>query len=177
LKRKIYMNKTNLIPVLISWVICLVLTATLPLRSKLMLGKAGFCLIPSKRRSVLDKIPAFACCMILAGIILIRNLGLFMNAVVCATAVLGCEITCRDYILSKYGGLYEHGILEDNRYISLSDIISIPMVTWEASSAAAEKTNLTIVTSSGNTTIKFSSAKELKTITDKIVELKPALKN
>jgi len=171
------MHNTVFIPVAISWLICLAIIATLPVRSKKLLSISGRCLITLKRASVSRHIMLFIFCLILSGTVLVRNLGMFMDCIVCAAAVLACEITCRDYLVAKFGGLYENGLLAGNRFLPLSSIISIPSAAWEDSeSSAPAKTQLEIVTTSGSAVISFSRPETLIAVRSKLLELKPALK-
>ena len=128
---------------------------------------------PLFRSSPSKQVLLILLCLLLIGAMLLRNFGLLINCLLCCVGVFGCEFACRDYILSKYGGLYEKGVLTGSGFISFSSIESIPVATWEdRTSAAAGKTELEIVTKKrGIVRIQFSSAEECQRTTDAITAM------
>lgn len=107
---------------------CLGLFASIPVRSSHMVKKAGLCIVPvhekGKRIAVL-----FIFCPLLVVLLLIRNLDVYVQIIICGVALLGIEITVREYLSSRFGGVYEKAIIGGGHFIPYNDILSLPVLS------------------------------------------------
>ncbi|QTQ11031.1 hypothetical protein HRI96_01795 [Treponema parvum] len=160
------MNAYVVLPAVLGFAGCFSVMVSVPLRSKKYVVKAGKCVLPLRRGNALAAKLSFLTCVLLVSLSLLGRLSFLINCIVCATGILGCEITARSLFIKKFKGVYENGIFINYPFISYDDIYSIPAFLWEDSAEALKgKTSLQIVLNNGkNITLFFESEEEFSKV-------------
>lgn len=159
---------------ILSYILYVVLLISYPLRKKKWLENAGKIKYESKKHDT--RIFYMIVCLvpILITVTLIRNLGLFMNCIMCACSIFALEIMVRDTISKKTAGIYENACITDGKYIPLDDIIALPTLAYEGDTSVS---TLKIVTNKhGEMYLNFPDERERKDFVKNLVELLPRLK-
>jgi hypothetical protein len=158
--------------VFVSYAVVAVLILTVKKRTETVLGKAGSCRLLTPQSSRIPVHLIFILCFILISVLIIRDMGTMMNAVICAVAILGAEIGCRTKIYTNVAGIYEKGIIAEGRFIGYDEIKAIPSLLWEDRSETSN--SMEIVTEQrGSVVVVFSSAEECAAAAAVLMELLP----
>ena len=171
------MNSQILLPAVLGYACCTGLLILIPFRAKKIISSAGKCKLPLRRDSLLKVLLLFVICFFLISVIFLNRLPLAGNFMVCAVGLLGFELGVRNFLVRKYGGIYENGIFLQYPFIAFENIDSIPVLGWEDSIESLEsQTTLHVVLKDGtNIALLFESTDEMQKIIRLLVELYPSL--
>ncbi|MCK9169374.1 MAG: hypothetical protein M0P01_03090 [Treponema sp.] len=153
------------------------LVATLPLRRSKMLKKAGTLELPVKPRLLKFAVIVLVCCPLLILLVLFRDMGVFIDGIMCAIAILGTEMAIHEVMTAKCSGVYTNGIVAEGQLIPFSDIVGVPLLSLPENQQALHDTGvLDLVTKKRtNMQIIYSNEDECRRVIDKLVELEPRL--
>jgi hypothetical protein len=169
------MNVMTLIIVIVSLSAYAALIAFLPLRKARMLKKAGNYELPVKPRLLKFAIVVLVCCPLLILLILLRDMGVMTNCIMCAVSLLGTEMAVREVLTAKCSGVYTNGLISDGHFIAFSEIFGIPFFSLTDEQQELHDTGvLDLVTKrKTNLQIIYSTEKEFRRVIEKILELEP----
>lgn len=152
---------------------------SIPFRTKKLLSDAGTCVMLLKKRSSIRWIFIAILSFCLIAVILFRNLGTFMNIIVCLCAIIAMHIGCKEGVSFKHDGIYENMIISGTFVIPYDEIMSLPTLSYEDNPDTTEvdKTTLQVVRKTGvQTLLIFSDETERSEAVKKIIEAEPRLK-
>lgn len=169
------MNVVTLIIVIVSFCTYAALIAFMPLRKARMLKNAGRYEMPVKPRMLKFAIIVLVCCPLLILLILIRDMGLMTNCVMCGVSLLGTEMAVREVLTAKCSGVYTNGLIADGHFIPFSEIFGIPFFSQTDEQQELHDTGvLDLVTKrKTNQQIIYSTEDEFRRVVEKILELEP----
>jgi hypothetical protein len=172
------MNIVTVIIVAVSLGVYTLLTATLPLRKAALLKKAGERELPVKPRMLKFAVVVLVCCPLLILLVLFRDMGIFVNCVMCAIGLLGTEMAVREVMTAKCSGVYTNGLVAEGQFLPFADIFGIPFLALPKSKQSLHDSGvLELVTRKRtNLQIIYSSEDECRLVIEKLVELEPRLK-
>jgi hypothetical protein len=153
------------------------LVATLSSRRTGMLRKAGIRELPVKPRMLKFAVAVLVCCPLLMLLVLFRDMGIFVDFIMCAIGILGTEMAVREVMTSKCSGVYTNGIIAEGQFIPFSDIVGIPFLSLPENQQAVHDTGvLDLVTKKRtNMQIIYGNEDECRRVIDKLIELEPRL--
>ncbi len=158
----------------VSYLFAVLIITSIPIRTKEIEKKTGECKLGIKNKAKVINLPVLFLCLVLIAILFFRDLGIFMNIVVCLTALLGTYMISRIMIFDKKKGIYEKGIITTDQFISFSEIVSIPSFEWEERNSSD---SFDVITKKhGTVTVLFPSAEECQKAEKLIVQFEPRLK-
>lgn len=171
------MNTVTVIIVAVSLCAYVLLAATLPLRRAKMLRKAGERELPVKPRMLKFAVVVLVCCPLLILLVLFRDMGIFVNCIMCAIGILGTEMAVREVMTSKCSGVYANGLVAEGQFIPFADILGIPFLSLPKNQQDVHDTGvLELVTKKRtNMQIIYSNEDECRRVIEKLVELEPRL--
>lgn len=154
------------------------LVCSAPFRRKAMLKKAGAFELPVKPRLIRFAVLVLICCPFLIGLVLLRDMGIFVDCIMCAVGLLGTEMAVREVMTTRCSGVYANGIIAEGRFIPFSDVLGIPLFSLSKKEQCAHDNGiLELVTKKRtNLQIAYAGEEECRRVLEKIVELEPRLK-
>lgn len=112
----------------------------------------------------------------------LRDFGLVVNAVLCASALLAAELSIRDSLFAALAGVYRGGLVVDGRHLPFDQIAALPELGYENEDGAEESRDefygrsLKIVTErSGVVRVGFASREEKDAAVSSVLGLVPRL--
>ncbi|MFA6856129.1 MAG: hypothetical protein WCR31_02870 [Treponema sp.] len=171
------MKTVTVIIVAVSLCVYALLVATLSLRRTKMLKKAGTRELPVKPRLLKFAVIVLVCCPLLMLLVLFRDMGIFIDCVMCAIGILGAEMAIREVMTAKCSGVYTNGIVVEGQLIPFADIVGIPFLSLPENQQALHDSGvLDLVTKKHtNMQIIYSNEDECRRVIDKLIELEPRL--
>lgn len=171
------LSNQRIIMVLASAIVYFLILASLPLRIKMIMKKAGKNLVAVQGKNILMQILIIIVSGLLIGMLYIRELGFFADIVICLVGILGCAMGAEEAALNNKCGLYENGIIGNGRFLPLSEIFALPTLTYSKEEQAALDQKVLVVTTDKNGTVNFLYATpEEKDLMEKgLISLNPGL--
>ena len=167
----------QLISFVISVVIAAVILCFIPFHRKKILQKVGECVFSTKGRKIFPSAIVIVLSFALMVVLFFRNMGVFVNIVIYAVAILAITMSSSEISLSKYNGIYKNGIIGNGHFLLFSEIYAIPVLGF----SKEEQENLLsnsikiITTKKGNVSFMFADYQEQKEALKFILELNPSL--
>jgi hypothetical protein len=171
------MKTGTIIIVGISLCLYVLLTATLPLRRGKMLQKAGTRELPVKPRMLKFAVIVLVCCPLLMLLVLFRDMGTFLDCIMCVVGILGTEMAVREVMTSKCSGVYTNGLVAEGQLITFDEIIGIPFLSLPENQQDLHDTGVLELVTKKRTSMQiiYSDEEECRRVIDKLVELQPRL--
>lgn len=164
---------TKIIISAVTYVLLIADVATVPFRSKKIMSKAGELKMALKNRSKAYFYAMYAFAFILPAIIFLRNYSLPYNLMFALVAIMGAELTSRDFVTKGKYGVYEHCAIVNGITVLFNDIVTFPILNLpEDEQEKYDHANLVVATKSkGNQNLVFANADECQAATKLIREL------
>jgi len=158
---------------IVSYIVGIVIVASIPQRTKRLNTKIGSCLLPLERSSSKLYIIAIICCFIVIALLRFRSFSIFVTVILDITCLLGLNLSVKEILYRRAGGVYENALITQGDLFYRENIIAIPVLNYDKTTETEEyayKNTLKIVTDKGGETwIGFANAQE-KEATLKIVK-------
>lgn len=164
---------TKIIIAVAAYIFLMADIATIPFRSKKLMTSAGNLKMALKNRSKAYFYAMYAFAFILPAIILFRNYSLAYNLMFALVAVMGAELTSRDFITKGKYGIYENCAIVNGITVFFNDIVTFPILNLpEDEQEKYDHANLVAATKSkGNVNLVFANIEECQAATKLIREL------
>lgn len=172
------MDKTKTV-ILLSIVLCVLNLITVFFRRKSINKKFGVLEIPlSNKNNIVKPAITVFCCFFLIGILFMRKFDFFAVCIMGMCAVLGTELSVREFTTFKKNGVYENAIVFDGQIIRFSDILAFPLLNLSKEDFDAYEQSILIVQtkSKGAKSLIFQNPEECKKTVLQIKELHPQFK-
>lgn len=172
------MEKVRLMMVFAGAAVYMLVLASIPLRLKLIMRKAGNLVVPIAKKNIVMQIGIMILSGCLIGILAVRELGLFVDAVILLVGIIGVVMGSQDAFLSGKGGLYENGIIGNGCFVSISEINALPALSYTKEEREALNQTVLMVSTENRGIINFlfDTEEEKKNIENELLKLKPGLK-
>lgn len=117
----------------VALVLIVVLCATIKLRENKIRKSVGSCLVPlEQKKSWMIYLIVFFCVVIVA-LQFFRKFQFYINVILDVVAILGVELSVKDFVLQKMSGVYENALIANSRLIPKNEIIALPTLEYEES--------------------------------------------
>jgi hypothetical protein len=163
----------------ISYAVYIAIWISIPIRSKKMMADSGAKVMDLKVASSKRWILIMAVCAVIIGLIFIRNLGTFMNVIVCLCALLAAWMSANAGSSYKYDGVYENMIVAGSNHIRYDNIDMLPTLSYENDPETIGVSKITLkvsVKKGSDMTLLFFDQEERDAAVAKILELVTRLK-
>ena len=120
-----FLNNFRVISVIFSAMIYLLLLVFVPLKTNFVLKKAGKKVISVHKNNIFFQILIMIFSAFLIFLILLRDLGILTDIVVCLVALLGCAMSLNEISMNRFCGLYEKGLIGNGRFFPFEKIIAL----------------------------------------------------
>lgn len=167
--------ETNVIIMLISYLIFFAMFIAMPFRQKKIIQQAGNEVLKIHKKMSAVYVLVFMLGFLIIAISVINNFSIVMQSVFCACALLGEEIAMREFMFSGRHGLYENGFILGGMYVPYNQIRAFPVLALPKDEQENyDKTSLVISTEKrGNVSFPFADEEECKKVTEKLFEINP----
>ena len=157
--------------------IYLVIIASIPLRVRFILKKAGKILVPVLEKKVLLQYVTIVISGFLIVILFFRELGFVYDCIICLVSILGCAMSSEEICLNKKCGLYQNGLIANGHFLPLEEIYALPVLSYEKEVQDSMDPRILVITTNRQGTVNyvFSSAEEKLQVQNGILKLKPGL--
>lgn len=108
----------------------LAIMITFPIRSKVIIKKAGDLIIPIKKKSIALPVMIVVFSALLLGILFFKQLSVFVEIITMLVAILGCAIGTQEFALHDKCGLYKNGLVGSSHYLTIKEIYGIEEIGW-----------------------------------------------
>lgn len=119
------LNNFRVISVIFSAMIYLLLLVFVPLKTNFVLKKAGKKVISVQKKNIFFQMLIMIFSALLIFLILLRDLGILTDIVVCLVALLGCAMSLNEISMNRFCGLYEKGLIGNGHFLSFEQILSV----------------------------------------------------
>lgn len=159
-----------------SFIIYLIILVTIPIRRRYILSKLGKIRVRVLKKNTKMQV----LCVLIAGIVILlllfRDFGIFVNLIICLTAILAAAMSSEDASLSSFAGLYEKGIIGEGHFLLVSEMFSILEPDSFVSQETASRTLRIQTVKKGIVTFTFALQEEKKAVFESLLEICPSLK-
>lgn len=133
-----------------------------------MLNQLGDCLLPLQKKRSPYFVPTLLLAPLMIAVLWIRAFDLYIQVILCLSAVMAVELAIRDKLTGSMNGVYQDTLIVDGRVLKKEDIAALPTLSYEEESEAFNGENgdfyrkaLQIVTEkSGVIYVGFASEEE-----------------
>ena len=156
----------------------LLLLFSIPFRKKNYSNKAGKNLVKtSENKKYLMNYLSIIFAAFLIAILFFRNLGFVYNLIICLVALLAVYMGTEEIVLNGLSGLYENALIGNGKYLSLSEIFVLPVLSYSKEEQAALDQRILVITTEkkGSVNFIFSSEDEKNFVENQLLKLKPEL--
>ena len=120
--------ETNVIIMIISYLIFFAMFIAMPFRQKKIIQQAGNEVLKIHKKISALYVLVFMLGFFIIAISVINNFSIVMQSVFCACALLGEEIAMREFMFSGRHGLYENGFILGGMYVPYDQIRAFPVL-------------------------------------------------
>lgn len=123
----------NFILIISSYIISVAILFSIPFRSKSIKSKTGKLIEKLSEKNNVIQYVIIVSGFVLISILFIRDFGFLYNAVVCLVGILGIFMSSQEIVLYKKSGIYEKGIIANAKFLTFSEIYSVPVLNLDES--------------------------------------------
>ncbi len=124
---------SNFILIISSYIISVAILFSIPFRSKSIKSKTGKLIEKLSEKNNVIQYVIIVSGFVLISILFIRDFGFLYNAVVCLVGILGIFMSSQEIVLYKKSGIYEKGIIANAKFLTFSEIYSVPVLNLDES--------------------------------------------
>lgn len=127
------MSDLRLILILVSYLINILILASIPVRAKRIQQKTGNLIKKFSEKNISLQIVIIFSGLVLISILFLRDLGLIYNIVICLVGIFGIFMSSQEIVLHNKSGFYQNGIILNGIFLLFEEIFSIPVLNVEKS--------------------------------------------
>ena len=171
------MERIRLLLICVSFVMYVLMLVSVPLRKKIILKRAGRCILKIRKNRLFMQVVAITFAGLLLALLFIRNLGSAGNVIICLVSILATAMSSEEIALNDVSGLYENGIIADGHFLMLSEIFAIPALSYSKEEQERQNANALVIQTDkrGVVTFAFPTPRERDAVLDGLLKLNPNL--
>lgn len=171
------LNNFRVISVISSAAICLLILIFVPLKINFILKKAEKKIISVQKKNIFFQILVMIFSALLIFFVLLRDLGILTDIVVCLVAILGWSMSLNEIFMNRFCGLYEKGLVGNGRFLPFEQIIALKTSTNSNDEMENIDPRILILTTEKNSSEQFifSSEEEKISVQNEILNRNPRL--
>ncbi len=170
-------NTQRMILVVAAAIIYILILASSPFRLKYVLKRAGKLIVAVQKKKIFMQILILIFAALLIFLLFFRELGLFIDVIICLVAILGAAMGSEEMLLNKASGLYENGIIYNGNFLPLKEIYALPTLSYSKEEQESLDPRVLSVTTDKKGTVNyyFASAEEKNSVQNELLKLNPSL--
>lgn len=160
--------------------VLIAIIATIPLRKKRILEKAGKLLLPLQNGVSYKVITLFMLSLLIVAVIPLRNFALHLQIIFALVSIIAATMGAKEASGLGKAGIYENLIISGTYVIPFEDILSLPTVAYEDApeTYGVDKTTLEIIRESdaARVLLLFENEEKRTEALQAILKIRPELK-